>query len=110
MPIILIIGNVTLFFKIVNIFIVLFIIVVILLFVIVVILIPTIITDYITFIPQRAGAGCLLLLPFFSTCVAEFIAAPATGNIRDTTKDFNITKYCDTTPAKKKYCDTKIGQ
>ena len=40
---------------------------------------PNIITDYVAFIPQRAGAGRFLVLPFFPTGVTEFIAAPASN-------------------------------
>lgn len=38
-----------------------------------------IITDNVAFIPQWTRAGRFLLLPFFSTGVAELIAAPVTG-------------------------------
>lgn len=36
-------------------------------------------SDGIAYVPQQARAGCLLLLPFFPTSVAEFVAAPETN-------------------------------
>jgi hypothetical protein len=50
--------------------------------VVILILLLIIMPDDIVFLPQWAGASCFLLLPFTPTCVAEFIAAPATTNVR----------------------------
>jgi hypothetical protein len=49
--------------------------------VVILILLLIIMPDDIVFLPQWAGASCFLL-PFTPTCVAEFIAAPATTNVR----------------------------
>lgn len=59
-----------------------FVVILVLIIIIVVVIILIIIPDDIAFLPQWAGASCFLLLPFTPTCVAEFIAAPATTNVR----------------------------
>lgn len=57
-------------------------VILVLIIIIVVVIILIIMPDDIAFLPQWAGASCFLLLPFTPTCVAEFIAAPATTNVR----------------------------
>lgn len=56
---------------------------------------PKIITDYIVFIPQRAGAGWFLGLPFLPTGVAEFVAAH-TSHMVATLCEFNHVLAFDT--------------
>ena len=48
--------------------------------IVIIILIAIDLPDDVVFVPQRAGAGCFLLLPFFPTCVAELKATPTTSS------------------------------
>jgi hypothetical protein len=62
--------------RVVIIIIILIVVIIILIVIVVIIVLVRVIMDNIMFIPEWAGAGRFLVLPFFPTGVAEFIAAP----------------------------------
>jgi hypothetical protein len=62
--------------SIVVVIVVILILILIVIVIVVIIVLVHVIMDNIMFIPEWAGAGRFLVLPFFPTGVAEFIAAP----------------------------------
>lgn len=71
------------------------IIIILIVIVVVVVILVAVIMDNVAFIPQRAGAGCFLLLPFFPTGVAEFVATH-TSHMVATLREFNHVLAFDT--------------